>query len=154
MAYLVRHTDPNNMDAGEDAAAKLVGQLIALNDVQRRKVAQDARPGSVCALAERLLRQRRQREAVFGKHLFADPCWDMLLDLYVSQKIGLRPISVSSLCIASAVPATTALRWIDTLIEEGLMQRQPDPQDRRRVLVRLTSKGEQKLDMLLAGWLE
>lgn len=78
----------------------------------------------------------------------------MLLDLYVSRSKGLRPVSVSSLCIASAVPATTALRWINALVQEGLVARQPDLRDKRRVLVSLTDEGSQKLDILLAKWLE
>lgn len=144
--------DPQN--SGHLATTELVGQLIALSEIQLREAARNTRPASPCALAEVLLRQRRQREAVFGQHLFADPCWDMLLDLYVSRSKGLRPVSVSSLCIASAVPATTALRWINALVQEGLVARQPDLRDKRRVLVSLTDEGSQKLDILLAKWLE
>jgi hypothetical protein len=133
---------------------ELVTQLIELSKKQRAQLSPSTPIESVCVLAERLLRRRRQREAFFGKHLFADPCWDMLLDLYVSRKKRLRPMSVSSLCIASAVPATTALRWIDTLVQEGLVVRQPDPRDKRRVLVSLTDEGSDKLDKLLTDWLE
>jgi predicted transcriptional regulator len=132
----------------------LVTQLMELSEKQRAQLSRSTALESVCVLAERLLRQRRQREAFFGKHLFADPCWDMLLDLYVARKKRLRPVSVSSLCIASAVPATTALRWIDTLVQEGLVVRQPDPRDKRRVLVSLTDEGSHKLDRLLTDWLE
>jgi len=136
------------------STVELVTQLMELSEKQRAQLSRSKPLESVCVLAERLLRQRRQREACFGKHLFADPCWDMLLDLYVARKRHLRPISVSSLCIASAVPATTALRWIDTLVQEGLVVRQPDPRDKRRVLVSLTDEGSDKLDRLLTDWLE
>ena len=133
---------------------ELVTQLMELSEKQRAQLYRSTPIESVCVLAEQLLRRRRQREAFLGKHLFADPCWDMLLDLYVSRKKRLRPVSVSSLCIASAVPATTALRWIDTLVQEGLVVRQPDPRDKRRVLVSLTDEGSGKLDKLLTDWLD
>ena len=42
-----------------------------------------------------------------------------------------------SLCIAAAVPATTALRWLKTLVQEGLFVRRADPHDGRRVFVEL-----------------
>jgi DNA-binding MarR family transcriptional regulator len=68
--------------------------------------------------------------------LFADPAWDMLLDLLHSELIYKR-VSVSSLSLAANVPATTALRWIKLLVEQRLILRQPDPADGRRVFVEL-----------------
>lgn len=49
-------------------------------------------------------------------------------------------VSVSSLCIASAVPPTTALRWIRTLTDKGFVHRQADPHDGRRVFIALTEE--------------
>lgn len=60
----------------------------------------------------------------------------MLLDLYAS-KLERQPVSVSSLCIAAAVPATTALRWIKTMTDAGLFLREADPHDGRRIHVGL-----------------
>lgn len=82
------------------------------------------------------LRQRRMREQYFPADLFADPAWDMLLDLYAAR-LERQPVSVSSLCIAAAVPATTALRWIKTMCEAGLFLREADPQDGRRIFIAL-----------------
>lgn len=48
-----------------------------------------------------------------------------------------RRVSKSSACIAAAVPGTTALRWIETLRERGLIVRASDPTDHRRVFVEL-----------------
>lgn len=84
----------------------------------------------------RLLRQRRMREQYFPADLFADPAWDMLLDLYAAR-LEHQPVSVSSLCIAAAVPATTALRWIKTMTDAGLFVRESDPQDGRRIFIAL-----------------
>lgn len=87
-----------------------------------------------------VLKARRQRAKFFNPELFADPAWDMLLDLAAALQEG-KVVSVSSLCIAAGVPGTTALRWINVLIEEGLFVREGDGTDRRRSNVRLTDKG-------------
>lgn len=89
-------------------------------------------PGAVRSV----IRARRLRSRFFGEELFADPAWDMLLDLLQAELAQLR-VPVSSLCIAAAVPATTALRWIKTMTEQGLFVRRADPHDGRRVFVEL-----------------
>ena len=63
----------------------------------------------------------------------------MLLDLLQAEISQLR-VPVSSLCIAAAVPATTALRWLKTLVDEGIFLRRADPHDGRRVFVELSSE--------------
>ena len=84
-----------------------------------------------------LLRARRLRDEYLPGELFADPAWDMLLDL-LAARLEQERVSVSSLCIASAVPPTTALRWIRTLTDKGFVHRQADPHDGRRVFITLT----------------
>lgn len=85
------------------------------------------------------IRARRLRGQFFAGDLFADPAWDMLLDLFAAD-LERRRVSVSSLCIAAAVPPTTALRWIGTLHEAGLFERHADPNDRRRAYIGLSNK--------------
>jgi DNA-binding MarR family transcriptional regulator len=85
----------------------------------------------------RLIRLRRHRDEFFEPELFADPAWDMLLDLYAARLEHNR-VSVSSLCIAAAVPATTALRWIKALTTSGVFERRADPHDGRRIFVALS----------------
>lgn len=84
----------------------------------------------------RVIRARRLRARYFPEQLFADPAWDMLLDLLQAELSHLR-VPVSSLCIAASVPATTALRWLKTMVAEGLFVRRADPHDGRRVFVEL-----------------
>lgn len=69
-----------------------------------------------------------------------EPAWDILLDLFIAQGEG-KTVSVSSACIGSASPPTTGLRWLGVLADEGLIVRENDPADHRRVLVRLTPAG-------------
>jgi hypothetical protein len=93
------------------------------------------------ALARKTYALRRKRAAIFGNaDLFGEPAWDILLDLFIAHGEG-KPVSVSSACIGSAAPATTGLRWLAVLADEGLILRESDPQDQRRVLVRLSPSG-------------
>jgi DNA-binding MarR family transcriptional regulator len=102
------------------------------------------------AAVRRVLRQRRMREQFFPADLFADPAWDMLLDLYAAQLEG-QPVAVSSLCIAAAVPATTALRWIKTLTDTGMFERHADPRDGRRIFIGLSPKAAQAMERYFAA---
>jgi len=88
-------------------------------------------------LVRRIIRQRQLRGRYFDAELFADPAWDMLLDLTAARVEHTR-VSVTSLCIASGVPPTTALRWIGQMTEAGLFQRVEDDSDRRRAFIALT----------------
>ena len=85
----------------------------------------------------KILRQRQQRARFFDADLFADPAWDMLLDLAAAREEDKR-VSVTSLCIAAGVPPTTALRWIGQMQHAGLFERVEDPSDRRRAFIALT----------------
>jgi DNA-binding MarR family transcriptional regulator len=85
-----------------------------------------------------VIRARRLRARYFSEELFADPAWDMLLDLLQAEIAHLR-VPVSSLCIAAAVPATTALRWLKTMVSQGIFIRRADPHDGRRVFVELAA---------------
>ena len=62
-----------------------------------------------------------------------------------------EPVSVSSACIGSAAPPTTGLRWLGVLAEQGLVLREHDPEDQRRVLVRLTERGLAAMDEYFAA---
>ena len=86
-----------------------------------------------------VIRARRLRGRFFEEDLFADPAWDMLLDLLQAEIAQLR-VPVSSLCIAAAVPATTALRWLKTMTDKGIFVRRADPHDGRRVFVELSGE--------------
>jgi len=91
-----------------------------------------------------IIRARRLRARYFSEELFADPAWDMLLDLLQAEIAQLR-VPVSSLCIAAAVPATTALRWLKTMVSNGLFIRRADPHDGRRVFVELAPEASMAL---------
>lgn len=91
-------------------------------------------------LVRRIIRERQLRRTYLAGDLLADPAWDMLLDLTAARAEHVR-VSITSLCIASGVPTTTALRWIGVMVERGLFARTADERDRRRCFIALTDKG-------------
>lgn len=76
-----------------------------------------------------------KRNEALGVHIFRDPAWDMLLDLFAAKERG-QQLSVSSLCCGSGVPQSTALRTVQRLEEQGVIEREGDPNDLRRSWVR------------------
>lgn len=86
--------------------------------------------------------RRRSRDAVFGRHerVFAEPAWDLMLDLFIATAEG-RHVSASAACIGACAPPTTALRCILRLRERGLIAERRHPTDRRVRLIELTSEG-------------
>jgi DNA-binding MarR family transcriptional regulator len=112
-----------------------------------------ASQGSAQALALELLSWRRRREQLFGAHMFSDPVWDMMLDLLVHHEQN-RLVNVTSLCVASMASFSTALRWIQAMEKEGFIVRQPDPHDRRQILVRPTPEFVARFRPFLDSWAE
>lgn len=100
----------------------------------------------LAAVAAAEYARRRRRDARFGGRLFADPAWDMLLDLFVHHHRG-KLVSAHSLCIAAAVPQTTALRWIGKLRAAGMVTRVRSRHDQRVVHILLTDRA---LDLMTA----
>jgi len=90
-------------------------------------------------VVRQIIANRQARARFFDPALFGDPAWDMLLDLTAAHGEGAQ-VSVTSLCIAAGVPATTALRWLTQMVESGIFVRVPDPADRRRAFIALSDR--------------
>ena len=101
-------------------------------------------------LARRISYWRRKRDAMFDPVIFADPEWDILLDLFAEGGFG-RRVSMSSLCIAAAVPTTTAVRCINMMVDRGVLAKSRDTNDARRMLIELTEETRAKMRVWLAG---
>ncbi len=87
----------------------------------------------------KVIASRQARAKFFDAELFADPAWDMLLDLTAAEAEKMQ-VSVTSLCIAAAVPPTTGLRWIKQLVDCGVFERVADPNDKRRAFIGLSAQ--------------
>lgn len=117
---------------GEGAGGSAEGGLARCHDVS----AELTSPQHVRSI----IKARAARRKFFSEHLFSDPAWDMLLELYALKCEELR-VSVTKLSIAAGIPGTTALRWIDKLESEQLLFRSEDPLDGRRIWIELSESG-------------
>ena len=96
------------------------------------------------------LRLFDRRKRLLGDHgrQFGDPAWCLLLDLFVSGSTEAR-LPISSSAIASRVATSTAMRYIGLLQRAGLIERRPNPDDRRSALLSLTGAGERLVEATL-----
>lgn len=108
--------------------------------------------GRLNAFIRDLLRREMKRREIGGGELFGDPTWAMLLDLLLA-KLEDRRVSVSSACIASGAPMSTALRLVRRLVGEEVLCRLPDAHDRRRHFLIINPRFEQPLLDYLADQL-
>ena len=100
--------------------------------------------GPLADFAESLYRHRRRRARYLPDKIFAEPAWDILLDLYING-VRDRPVSITSACIAGDIPATTGLRWLGVLEQENLIEREVSKTDARVTLVQLTAGARRQL---------
>lgn len=121
--------------------ARIASSLAQLTEragpgVKAGDAAPSSRPVDARTVRDAIL-ARRRRYNYFDEALFSDPAWDMLLELTEADLAG-QEVPISSLCMAAAVPPTTALRWIRTMCERDIFTRRPDARDGRRVFIELT----------------
>lgn len=93
---------------------------------------------------------RRKRARLFGNGLFVEPAWDLLIELFVAR-LEERPVSVSSACIGSFAPSSTALRHIAHLEQLGFVAKRPHPSDSRSKYIDLTDHGAAKMTEFFSG---
>jgi DNA-binding MarR family transcriptional regulator len=84
-----------------------------------------------------LIRTQRLRAHYLGLNLFGPPCWDLLLELLLAR-VEHRQMQASSVGICADIPSATAHRWLERLVDSGLVVRKADTRDGRRVLVELS----------------
>lgn len=99
---------------------------------------------SAVELAHQEIVRRSMRSARLSPELFGEPAWNILLDLFVHTD-RLRRVSVTEACIASGAPPTTGLRWLNLLIEKGLVVREESTADNRVTFVSLSDEAKKIL---------
>lgn len=97
------------------------------------------------SLAQQWLGHYAARDKLFG--VVSEAMWRMLLDLRHHNK----PLTVTSCCIASGAPASTALRHLAELLDAGWVKREPNPSDQRSDPVVLTDFAREAFDRF-EGW--
>ncbi|WP_189132067.1 MarR family winged helix-turn-helix transcriptional regulator [Wenjunlia tyrosinilytica] len=112
----------------------------------------DVEPLEVLSRVSRLARHLdRARRIAFSEHGLEPWEFDVLTSL---RRAGAPyQLSPGQLLTQTLVTSGTMTNRIDRLTKKGLVERQPDPSDRRGVLVRLTREGQDRADQALAGLL-
>ena len=103
-------------------------------------ISPDPRGHRHAAICRMLVRERHIIGEAFGSLLCANPNWDMLLALYLARHEQ-RFIMLTALCASSHAPESTAYLRIGDLEKCGLIVRNGDLKDRRRVEIRLSDHG-------------
>jgi hypothetical protein len=129
--------------------ANTLARLSTATELSESEAESAVVPAISAKVVATVIRARRLRGNYFDDSLFADPAWDMMLDLFHAE-LTQRRVAVSSLCIASSVPATTALRWSKAMTDKGLFVRRADPFDARRVYVELSPQTSHALHSYFA----
>lgn len=129
--------------------AAVVDDLRSQLDDLAQQVAKPAHSVSA-RFVRSILEARRRRNKFFDSELFADPGWDILLELY-AMELAQERVSVSKLCLAAGVPASTALRWITKMEKDGLLKRREDPLDGRRVWIALSDEASDAMERYFGG---
>ncbi|MFF2376395.1 MarR family winged helix-turn-helix transcriptional regulator [Streptomyces xiamenensis] len=113
----------------------------------------DVEPLEVLSRVSRLARHLdRARRQVFAEHDLESWEFDVLTAL---RRAGTPyQLSPGALLTQTLVTSGTMTNRIDRLAKKGLVERLPDPSDRRGVLVRLTPSGRHHADAALAGLLD
>lgn len=99
-------------------------------------------------VAKNIRTSRVERSQYFETDLFGEASWDILLALYIARHEG-YVMKTAVVCYESGVPATTAIRWIDRLAEDGYVIKRPNPVDARSTLLELSDNAEAKLTCYL-----
>jgi DNA-binding MarR family transcriptional regulator len=128
-----------------------VDDLVACWRAERPDL--DVEPLHVMSRLSRLARHLdRARATAFAEHGLAQWEFDVLSAL--RRQGPPYQLSPGALLRATLVTSGTMTNRIDRLQAAGLVSREPDPQDRRGVLVTLTPLGMAAVDAAMAGLLE
>jgi DNA-binding MarR family transcriptional regulator len=127
-----------------------VDELVAAWQAQRPDL--DVEPLQVLSRISRLARHLDiARRAAFANHGLESWEFDVLSALRrQGPPFQLTP---SALVRATLVTSGTMTNRIDRLAAAGLVRREPDPSDKRGVLVTLTGEGAERVDAALADLL-
>jgi hypothetical protein len=167
MLRLTKDIDPNhtkellqNVGSQIQSASRAIALALKNMDSDRlmRSTFDEMRNGSgdaglptLIATARNMIFQRRLRDRVIGGGgLFGEPAWEIMLDLFIATAEG-KSISVSSACIGSAGPPTTALRYLSVLDEQRLVERFKHATDARVIHVRLSELAMAKMSAILSA---
>ncbi len=98
-----------------------------------------------------LIRKMERTLGVLGKSELSC-CGVTLAQCHALVEIGrAQTIALNELAELLRLDISTMSRTVDNLVDRKLAKRQPDPNDRRCVVIRLTEKGNDKFKCIEAG---
>ena len=142
--------DSDDEILGEPLLRDEVDDLVAAWRAQRPDL--DVEPMQVLSRISRLARHLDiARRGAFAEHRLESWEFDVLSAL--RRQGSPFQLTPGALLRATLVTSGTMTNRIDRLAAEGLVRREPDPRDKRGVLVTLTDQGQERVDAALAGLL-
>jgi DNA-binding MarR family transcriptional regulator len=78
-----------------------------------------------------------------------EPEWSLMLELYAARLEG-RDVHQTGLAVAAGLPQTTALHATRRLLVARIFEAAPDPNDKRRLLIRLSEATAGRIGAYLA----
>lgn len=149
---IVTQRNHRTLSVSKTRPKRTSGLPLTLRDGRRD---QEANPKDVADVAlvnaRRTLRRRLLRKQLLGNdELFGEPAWDMLIDLFLHEGDA-KPVSTSSLGIASGLGMSSALRLVQRLCDAELLVRTSDPSDGRRNFIRLAPEVAHRLTAYFAA---
>lgn len=147
---VVTQREHRRLAAGKARPKGRPGPSLTLGDGHRDETQKEV-VGLALANARRTLRRRLLRKQLLGNdELFGEPAWDMLIDLFIHEGEA-KPVSTSSLGIASGLGMSSALRLVQRLCDAELLVRMSDPADGRRNFIRLAPEVAHRLTAYFAA---
>ena len=144
------HADGDARRPGDGGLRDEVDDLVAAWRAQRPDL--DVEPLQVLSRVSRLARHLDlARRASFASHGLE--AWEFDVLSALRRQGPPYQMTPGALIRATLVTSGTMTNRIDRLAEAGLVRRNPDPRDRRGVLVTLTDQGRAKADDALADLL-
>jgi DNA-binding MarR family transcriptional regulator len=128
------------------------GVDLILEQWQRERPDLDSSPIGVIGRVSRLARELEQRlEVVYREHGLESGWHDVLATLRrTGAPFRLRPTDLTD---ATMLTSSGTTKRLDRLEQAGLIAREPDPDDRRGTLIRLTPAGRRLIDKVTEAYL-
>lgn len=128
----------NEVDLGRAREALQV--LQSLICTERPEDYRGDRRGGIAFCAEITLAAIATRKKILGPDLSGEASWEILIALYVAWFRNER-MSTTDVGYAAGMPITTALRWMSVLASKGMICREDDVHDARRIWIKLSKTG-------------
>lgn len=131
----------NEVGSVEDDIAQLEGAVAQLKARFARPpmidLVVEGQSPTYASYASAMVEARKRLQRFLPGSYFSDPAFDMVLDLFAATEAREKR-SFKAAALASRVPAATAARYVEMMVRDGIILREPDPSDGRRTLLSLS----------------